>query len=176
MARPSQNFAGERYGKWLILDESKHINDKIRWKARCDCGTEKFINAYDAARGRTKSCGCNHFRKGKDHPSYKHGKSIAKGQEYIDYKHGKRIERQFGITAEGYQNMLDAQNGVCAICKKPETATRLGTTIKMPVDHCHKTGKVRGLLCDSCNKGLGQFLDDPDALRSAADYLEKFKE
>jgi hypothetical protein len=126
--------------------------------------------------GKTHSCGCTHRKKGKDHHSYIHGKSVTSGQEFLDYKHGKRIEKEFGITAEDYKSMLQGQNGVCAICKKPETATRLGTIIKMPVDHCHKTGKVRGLLCDRCNKGLGQFLDDPDVLRSAAKYLESFKE
>ena len=62
--------------------------------------------------------------------------------------------------------MHDAQGGLCAICgrKQPEKW--------LAVDHDHETGVIRGLLCSRCNSGLGQFKDNPDRLRLAADYLE----
>jgi hypothetical protein len=63
--------------------------------------------------------------------------------------------------------MLQQQNGLCAICKKTET----GKTSNLCVDHCHKTGKVRGLLCNNCNKGLGLFKDNPEVLLNASAYL-----
>lgn len=61
--------------------------------------------------------------------------------------------------------MLLAQDGRCLICRG-----EFGQTL--PVDHCHRTGKVRGLLCHHCNRGIGLFGDDPERLRRAADYVE----
>lgn len=61
--------------------------------------------------------------------------------------------------------MADAQDYRCAVCGEPPTRRRLD------VDHDHKTGAVRGLLCSDCNIALGKFRDDPDRLRAAADYL-----
>jgi hypothetical protein len=76
------------------------------------------------------------------------------------------IKGFYGLTLERHAAMLKEQEGLCAICRK-ETRRRLD------IDHCHKTNKVRGLLCNSCNVGLGRFKDDPDMLRRAAEYLEK---
>ena len=61
--------------------------------------------------------------------------------------------------------MMVEQNACCAICKEFMQSPH--------IDHCHKTGKVRGLLCQTCNSGLGMFHDQPDQLRAAAEYLEK---
>lgn len=76
------------------------------------------------------------------------------------------LKKRYGLSLEGYAAMLDRQNGVCAICREKEVNKPLG------VDHDHKTGKVRDLLCDSCNLGLGRFNDDPARLRGGADYVE----
>lgn len=78
-----------------------------------------------------------------------------------------RLNYHYGITTEQYEQMLTDQNGVCKICKGPDN----GPWNCFAVDHCHKTGRVRGLLCAKCNKGLGQFNDDPALLKSAAEYL-----
>lgn len=76
------------------------------------------------------------------------------------------MKKRYGITPEDYEVMLARQNGVCAICGKPEPRGQ-----RLSVDH---TGDlVRGLLCTHCNPGLGYFLDDPALLRAAADYLDK---
>jgi hypothetical protein len=169
----SVDYSEQRFGKWVVLSQYKHDGKKIVWQARCDCGTVRFINAYDAKRGKSKSCGCEMYKKGADHHSFKHGKAIRGNPEFSEYKHRQRVKTTFGIEPQEYDRMFEEQDGVCAICKKEETATRLGTVIRMPVDHCHTTGQVRGLLCDKCNKGIGHFFDDPDLLRSAADYLER---
>lgn len=70
--------------------------------------------------------------------------------------------------------MLADQNGVCLICSKELIV--LGSVEEIQkvacVDHCHKTGKVRGLLCRNCNTGLGSFKDDTDFLKKAIEYLE----
>lgn len=81
--------------------------------------------------------------------------------------------RRYGIIEEEYRSILEKQNNVCAICKKQETRkVRGGGKRNFSVDHCHKTGKVRGLLCDACNKGLGQFNDDIELICAAFKYLE----
>lgn len=82
------------------------------------------------------------------------------------------IKNTFGLTSEDYERMFAAQNGVCAICKQPETKlSNLGTPINLAVDHCHSSGTIRGLLCRDCNVGLGQFGDNPQRLSVAANYL-----
>lgn len=75
-----------------------------------------------------------------------------------------------------YESMHSAQGGRCAICNKPERRrSKLGNTRRLAIDHCHKTGRVRSLLCANCNTGLGLFLDDPDLLTKAAEYLKSHR-
>jgi hypothetical protein len=75
--------------------------------------------------------------------------------------------RKYGLSREAFQEMVDAQDRRCAIC---------GTTPDvLVVDHCHKTGVTRGLLCRWCNVGLGMFRDDPAALEQAHSYLERWR-
>lgn len=76
--------------------------------------------------------------------------------------------RHYGLTTEQYDEMLAAQSGACAICGATEAGAWGG---RLPVDHDHSTGRVRGLLCHNCNGALGQFGDDPDRLIAAAAYL-----
>jgi len=82
--------------------------------------------------------------------------------------------KQYGLTAEQYAAMLEAQNHRCAICREPETAQRNGQTKMLGVDHNHATGAVRGLLCLRCNTALGLLLDDTARLRAALAYLESW--
>lgn len=77
--------------------------------------------------------------------------------------------KKFGLTKEQYLQMHKAQGGTCAICKQEEIGRRLA------VDHCHTSGKVRGLLCAGCNTALGQMNDDPTLLRRAMEYLIEAK-
>jgi len=77
---------------------------------------------------------------------------------------------RYGISWPEYQLRLALQNGVCAICRK-EPKRRL-----LFVDHCHKTGKVRGLLCTKCNAALGSFEDNAELAQAGANYLRAFDE
>ena len=79
----------------------------------------------------------------------------------------------FGITSDEYYEILKRQDGVCAICKQPETRTFKGSVRRLAVDHDHSTGKIRGLLCGACNTGLGLFDDDPEILKTALGYLNE---
>jgi hypothetical protein len=89
-----------------------------------------------------------------------------------------RLKRLFNITLEDYDNMLKSQNGTCAICKQTETKMNkfLGIPKRLAVDHCHMTGKVRGLLCFHCNSSIGKLKDSVELLQNAIEYLKKSKE
>ncbi|GAA2261672.1 recombination endonuclease VII [Streptomyces ruber] len=73
------------------------------------------------------------------------------------------LKRQCGITEAERDELIASQGGVCCICS---------AAVPEHVDHCHGTGKVRGVLCFSCNAALGQLKDRPDAIRRAAAYVE----
>jgi hypothetical protein len=88
-----------------------------------------------------------------------------------DQKRNSMRIKEFGINNEEYNQLFIEQNGVCAICFKPERAKQNGILVLLAIDHDHKTGKIRGLLCTRCNVGLGHFNDDPILLRSATKYL-----
>jgi hypothetical protein len=93
-------------------------------------------------------------------------------QRRLDGKNLKALlMREYGITVEEYQEFRRKQNDLCAICKSPEGNWKANGS-KLVVDHCHKTGKVRGLLCPSCNRGLGQFEDNAERLKSAMIYIK----
>jgi hypothetical protein len=76
----------------------------------------------------------------------------------------------YDLAPEEFEALLAGQGGVCAICKTDEWR---GKHNKPHVDHDHATGRVRGILCGQCNNGLGNYRDNPDVLRAAADYLER---
>lgn len=82
------------------------------------------------------------------------------------------LRSKFGISVDKYNTVLNLQNGTCAICRKPEVEKRKGTVKRLAVDHDHRTGKVRGLLCQHCNTALGSFDENPNLLRAAIKYLQ----
>jgi hypothetical protein len=83
----------------------------------------------------------------------------------------KHLRSKYGISIAEYDQMLSNQNGVCAICK--EYNVDRATHKRMPVDHCHTTGKVRGILCNRCNLILGKAKDNIELLTNAIHYLSK---
>ncbi len=83
------------------------------------------------------------------------------------------LKSVYGISESEYNNMLCIQNGKCAICDRPETVTLKGKIRRLSVDHCHKKGNVRGLLCAKCNVALGLFGDNLEIMISAINYLQK---
>ena len=83
---------------------------------------------------------------------------------------GIRFTRH-GLTQESYNELLKIQNGVCAICKNAETLIVREKERPLHIDHDHKTGVIRGLLCSACNTGIGKFNDSLERLQAAIDYL-----
>jgi hypothetical protein len=86
----------------------------------------------------------------------------------------RTIERKYEISFADFLYLRERQDGRCAICQE-KIITYIGTRktrkSQLQIDHCHRTGAVRGLLCFLCNSGLGKFRDNPALLRAAADYL-----
>lgn len=81
-----------------------------------------------------------------------------------------KLVANYGITLDQYNELLKQQNFKCKICDNSKSNSKLST--KLFVDHCHISGKIRGLLCDSCNKGLGLFKDNKELLKKSIKYLE----
>lgn len=91
-------------------------------------------------------------------------KAYAARKESKELKYIGHINRVYKIGETDYRNILESQDGVCAICKT-------NSDTKLSVDHDHDTGRVRGLLCRKCNLGIGFLRDSVDFLRNAIDYL-----
>lgn len=82
--------------------------------------------------------------------------------------HAAHIMRLYGLTPDEYDQIYEAQGGRCAICQRATGARK-----RLPVDHDHADGEVRGLLCTRCNDMLGHLRDDREAFVRAAEYLER---
>ena len=87
-------------------------------------------------------------------------------QRRRDVAHANRIMVVYGLSGELYWKLYQAQGGACAICKRATGKRR-----RLAVDHDHKTGLVRGLLCGTCNKILGHLRDSPELAMGIAQYL-----
>jgi hypothetical protein len=85
----------------------------------------------------------------------------------------KYLRKTYGITLERYRQMFVDQDNKCAICGMDGFRICKDAKALLVVDHCHTTGKVRGLLCHNCNRGLGLFQDNSKYLRSAIEYIER---
>ena len=113
------------------------------------------------------------YRKSLDGWRCKNGMKSQKGNALTTIASKQRRNAKamgHGIFGVAYDEMVKQQNNCCAICgKSPDENKRLS------VDHCHVSGKVRGLLCGSCNLGLGCFSDNPDSLLKAVEYLRQGK-
>jgi len=92
-------------------------------------------------------------------------------QKYREGWFKSNIKANYGITLEYYNHILSSQGGKCAICGSPSNGNRW----RLYIDHCHKTGKVRGLLCYNCNFGIGNLKDDEEIIESALNYIRLHK-
>lgn len=107
----------------------------------------------------------------KNNPDKIKAASRRRHEKHRDRLNGKRRFDKYGVTQEQYDEMVERQNGVCAICSSPPKAAKA-----LSVDHDHNTGSVRGLLCDPCNLGLGLLGDSLQSLQAAVEYLGRWQE
>lgn len=137
------------------------------------CGEEKESDAFhsrkDSKDGKRSQCKvCTNKR---NLQKYHTSEETREQHHKASRKHN--LKERYGITPEDYDRILEEQGGVCKICGGTDVRTSGGRKAKFfCVDHCHSTGKVRGLLCHGCNVGLGAFKDSSDFLLRAINYLE----
>ena len=92
----------------------------------------------------------------------------------LEHCRNKDLLRNYGISSEDFNEIFEAQKGVCAICGQEEDMVIKGKKVNLAVDHNHETKAVRGLLCHKCNRGLGLFRDSISNLEQAVSYLKSF--
>ncbi len=129
------------------------------------CGLEKPFELFDKNKAKPDGYAteCKQCRKEK--------KKEQLNNDYLGTRLKERannLKRMFGMSLEEYDEKLKAQDGVCAICGGLCKSGK-----RLAVDHNHTTGKIRDLLCGNCNGGLGKFLESPELLLKAADYIRK---
>ena len=159
----------------------KCVNTYNRIRLKKKSKSHRDIRAKKLRLGRNgmKECTrCHEAKPLSDYMNQKHG-YLGKGQKcreciskitMLCHKEARdrALRRNYGITLDDYNYMLESQGGKCAICGQlPENIQYE----KLHVDHDHATGAVRGLLCDMCNKGIGSLKDDVRLLDSARRYL-----
>lgn len=144
--RPARLFLPKR-GRGARLCTSCRKNPKIRCKV---CGQNRLKTDFWAGERRCKACTKEHRNQ-----RYAANPETWKRNARAWYHHNQarvrdaHLRRDFGITLVDYERMLKAQNNVCAICGQPRKQRMLA------VDHCHRTGRIRGLLCGPCNINCG---------------------
>lgn len=168
-------YAESRRAKY---NADENVREKRKSQSRAPEENREYMRAYYAKnkhlwnkRSREQQDKINERKREKyksDPALREHARSSAKKwqQSNPDKRRAQRLKK-YGITISQFDAMLQSQGGKCAICGTvPE---------KFHVDHCHTGNHVRGLLCESCNLGIGKFYDNPESLESAARYLRKKK-
>lgn len=138
---------------------------KICPRCKIEKSKDEFYKAKerkDGLRNRCKKC-CDIEHK----ESYHRNKHIGWSKKSKIKNRDNNLKKRYKISTQDYEKMFKDQNGVCFICQNPQKDKLLA------VDHCHTTGKVRGLLCTLCNKGLGCYRDNIDYLTRAIEYLKR---
>lgn len=156
----------KRGTKLLVLVSDLPPRSNVKIQVKCDSCS--VIRTIGFMKNNTGLCWkCNFERqKGQLHPRFQKEHAYLYGQDRLD---DMRLKRQYGIDLDTYNIMLTSQENRCLICKmSQEQEVR-----KFTVDHCHKSGIVRGLLCNKCNRGLGIFKDSTSLLQSAINYLNR---
>lgn len=129
----------------------------------CPTCDKEFVAIHNGRRG-GQGTGCRKYC------SYSCQKKFN-GRKHYDpaYHRERHLKREYGIDNNDYNQMFNKQNGCCAICGKHQQEFKK----HLDVDHCHKTGKVRKLLCSNCNNLLGRSQDNINLLENAVLYLKE---
>ncbi|MDP3740362.1 MAG: endonuclease VII domain-containing protein [Hyphomonadaceae bacterium] len=133
------------------------------------CKEHKLPDFFSKKSAKCKPCAVEVSRKwvSENGDRYKEWQRAYRSTEIAkSRRNGHRIKYRYGLSLEQMNEMLEAQEHKCAIC-------RVAFPAAPHIDHCHVTGVVRGLLCDLCNRGLGYFKDKKETLLSAAKYLSR---
>lgn len=128
------------------------------------------LASYMKNREKRRAAGRANYWKNRDRYLASNRAYKSANPECIEKQKLSRV-RYFGINRDEYLRMSEAQGHLCAICRLPERVKIKGKLITLAIDHCHKTGAIRGLLCAACNRALGGFGANKETLARAIEYL-----
>jgi Recombination endonuclease VII len=158
----------------------KHVASPSQLTPRCKpCVNEDNVAGYksrlardpDRVKAQARVRALRHYRRDIDLSRARMRVSAAKARRDPEKRAKINMRKRgsgAGLTLEQWNAIFEAQSNCCAICLSPDPKTRNGWN----TDHCHRSGRVRFILCGNCNRGLGAFEDRPELLRRAADMLE----
>lgn len=139
------------------------------WCKPCKQSQQRSRSFEPAQDGEKKCNTCGLIKHIIEFKKAKHCTS-GRGNECRDCLSFREIQYRYSLSKEDWHDLLSHQQGGCAICGELDQRSRV-----LNVDHCHNTGKIRGLLCNSCNRGLGYLKDDAEILLKASNYIRKHK-
>ena len=169
------------YKEWYAKNREKHqaVARESYHRAMADPEKRKkhqarrtqYHKSYYAVHQETyKQRAATWYEQNKEYAKAQRRAYYQKNKEHVKLRnHGNRVKRQYGLSREQHDAMIDSQGNCCAICGRPQRPSSRNRWLC--VDHDHVTNKVRGLLCDGCNFALGAF-DTVELLESAQRYLE----
>jgi Recombination endonuclease VII len=190
-----RNLENKIFGQLRVLKRDTTKGNGPYWICECDCGNISSVRTYSLINGHSKSCGClrkltralseeeKHKRQTQPRACkncnqvllpeqfphiFCHVCRQCEANRKCKYEYRKK---KYGLSEEQFLSLCAKHNQRCAICNVPFTNSR-----HRHIDHNHKTNKVRGILCRSCNHMLGNAHDDPQILKKAAAYLQKSEE
>lgn len=153
----------------FYIRQRKYGNSERRTHYSADC--KRCYNAKQSAYKRKRREDPEHRKRERDRQIRN---AASNPEQYAARSKSRLLKHKYGITIEEYNRMFAEQGGVCLICGRPETRTWKGQPTQLCVDHCHKTGVVRALLCQKCNSAVALVLECPDVAARLAWYvLEK---
>lgn len=140
-------------------------------KCKIEKPLDQFPNRKESPDGKRNDCKLCKSETDKARKAHLDPKQVT--LETHAYRREWRLKRVYGIDQQEYERMFEAQSGLCFICNGPPDGRRTyAGRLHLHVDHDHTTGKIRSLLCGKCNRGLGEFKDDPDLMAKAIAYLK----
>ena len=155
------------------------VETGVKHTKKCSrCQTEKPIESFCKHRGSKdghnhicKQCVKEYTTENKEKVrKYKKDYYYANREKCIERDRKNSLKRKYNVTVEWYEAQLEKQNGKCMICGATESG---GISSTLHVDHNHKTGQIRDLLCRPCNTGIGLFKENTDLLKKAIEYVNR---
>jgi len=162
---PKNINIGDTFGRWTVVSDfiRKGANNDAYFLCRCECGTERrviFRALREIQQGlRGGSCGC--LQKEVMKATRKYGSE----PNTPEWNRDRRLWAQYRLSSTEYAALVEMQKGLCAICLDP-------LTDKAHVDHRYRDRKIRGVLCHSCNVGIGHLKESKEIMLRAIEYVQ----
>jgi len=194
------SFIGRQFSRLMVIDIAPPgPRGRSMCLCRCTCGITKVVSLKNLLSGKTQSCGCLFMEKRESRHREAAAKVMATGIKrcskckemkllsafgprsvsvYLglcswcfDCWRDNHLRRKFGISLEEVRELIRSQDGMCAV-KGCETLVDTGS----PVDHCHESGRIRGILCTPCNVSIGMLGEDPRRIAGLAEYVRQWQQ